>query len=292
MKKQHQTYRIIKDKMYFYFTLFLSFVVLIPLVLLIIKIIKEGIKYINLDLFFSSEPSQTEVIFAQLAEESIHGGIANGIVGIIYILLIALALAIPIGVFSGIFFYTKRTHPFIRLFLYVNDIVLGIPSIITGLVIYLWIVRHFHSFSALAGGIAIAIIIFPFISRCTAQSLSKLPIGIEESCVALGARYSQVIFKVLIPSIGKKLTGYILHAAARGLGETAPLLFTAWGASVINWHINRPTSTLSLQIWSFFNNPYMIQFMWSAIFILFIIILILHVAAKVLIGNEKLYNNE
>jgi len=292
MKKQHPTYRIIKDKMYFYFTLSLSFAVLIPLALLIFKIIKEGIKYINLDLFFSSEPSQTEIILAQLAEEPILGGVANGITGIIYILLIALALAIPIGVFSGIFFYTKRTHPFIRLFLYANDIVLGIPTIITGLVIYLWIVRNLYSFSALAGGIAIAIIVFPFICRCTAQSLSKLPIGIEESCIALGARYSQVIFKVLIPSIGKKLAGYILHATARGLGETAPLLFTALGASVINWHINRPTNALSLQIWSFFNNPYMIQFMWSAIFILFAIILILHVAAKVLIGNEKLYNNE
>ena len=292
MEKGYQTYRIIKDKIYFYFTLFLSFVVLTPLVLLVFKIIKEGVKHINLDLFFSSEPSQTEVILSQLAGEILPGGIANGLSGSIYIILIALALAIPIGLFSGIFFYTQRTHPFIRLFLYANNIVLGIPSIITGLIVYLWVVRHLYSFSALAGGIAIAIVVFPFISRCTVQSLSKLPVGIEESCIALGARYSLVVFKVLIPSIGKKITGYILFAAARGLGETAPLLFTAWGVSIINWHINRPTSTLSLQIWSFFNSPYSMQLMWSAVLILFIIILILHIAAKLLIGDEKLYDNE
>lgn len=291
-KAKNQTGRIIKDKICLYFTLFLCFLAFVPLVSLAFTIIKNGIKYINLNMFFESQPAQMEALLAHVAQETIPGGIANGLVGGGYIILIALCIAIPLGVISGIFFYSKRHYSIVRLFSYSNTILLGIPSIITGLVIYIWIVKSLYSFSALAGGIAIAIIIFPFITRSTLQSLSKLNVGIEESCFALGADYTQTVFKILLPSVGKRLIGYISYAISIGLGEVAPLLVTALGAASINWHINRPTSSLSVQIWDFFSNPFMTQLMWSAIFILFVIILVLHIIAKLLIGKEKLYINE
>ena len=292
MIRENQTYRIMKDKAFFYFIFFLCFLALIPLLSLIFKLVKNGVQYlIKPGFFFNSEPAQMDIFLAELAGESIPDGISNGMMGSVYILLIALVISIPIGVMSGVFFYSKKKHSFIRTFLYANNIILGIPAIITGMIVYLWIVRSLHSYSALAGGMAIAIIIFPYISRSTFQSLTKLPIGLEESSIALGADYSQTIFKIMIPSTGKEIGGYILHAASRGLGKTAPLVFTTLGAPTINWHLNKPTSSFSLQIWTFFSNPYMIHFMWSTALLLFLVILLLHVGAKLLVGDKKIYNN-
>ena len=292
MKKNNESLRILLDKAHHYWTCFLCLLILIPLLLLVNKLIIEGFRHISLEALFYSQPTQTEVIFAQLAGERIPGGIANGILGSFYIIIIALAAAIPIGLLSGIFCYAKRHYKFIQLFLYTNNILMGVPAVIIGIVIYLWVVKSLFQFSALAGGIAIAIVIFPYITRSAYQILTRLPSALEESSMALGAGYAQTVFMILVPSIRKELTGYILHAAARGLGVTAPLFFTALGRASINWDMNQPVSALGIQIWSFFSNPYMISLMWLAALVLVLIVIVLHINAKILIGNQKVYNNE
>lgn len=192
----------------------------------------------------------------------------------------ASAVAIPIGVLAGIYLSEKRTTKFSAVVRFVTDLLQGIPSIVVGIVAFAWIVSPLKSYSAVAGSAALAIMMLPLIVRSTEETLNMLPNSLKEAGLALGTSYSSVVLKVLVPSaFGGIFTG-ILLAISRVIGETAPLMLTALGSSIIQWDVTRPSSAVSLLIWEFYNDPNLQNMIWSASLFLLLLVLTLNIIAK------------
>jgi phosphate transport system permease protein len=248
--------------------------------MLIVRLIKSGLQHISLDFFTQAAPLPIDAMLADLGGETIPGGILNGICGSLYMLVIAVIPAIPLGMLTGIYIYENLGKRFTRFIQYINAILYGMPSIITGIVVYMFIVKSFHSYSALAGGIALSITMLPKIVRTTTESLRMLPVHLRESGFVLGGSYTGVTWKIIIPTAKDGLLTGILISISRALSETVPLIMTALGCSMVNWNINGPASSLTLLIWDFFNTPNMVNMVWSASLFLFTVVICLNLIAK------------
>jgi phosphate transport system permease protein len=257
-----------------------SFMALIPFLILIWSLLKNGLRNINLNFFIQTFPSSTDAMLANLGGETIPGGILNGICGSLYMILIAIVLAVPLGILAGVYVYENRKKKFAIFIQYINAVLYGMPSLLIGITVYLFVVRSFHSFSALAGGIALAIILLPMIVRSIRETLKMLPVYLKESGLALGGSYTSVLLKIVLPAAKDGLLLSLLISLSRALGKTTPLIVTALGCSMVNWDINSPTSSLSLLIWDFFNNPDMVNMVWSTSLFLFIVVICLNLIAK------------
>ena len=274
------TYRHFKDRLFFWTDCIFSALTAIPLILIIWEVVKKGYKQINLNFFTETAPSTLDAMLARNSGELIPGGIANGITGTLLMVVIASLLAIPTGILGGIYLSEKPKTWFSILIRFLTDLVQGSPSIVIGIIAYSWIVKPLGSYSALAGSIALSIMMLPLIIRSTEETLKMLPGSLKEAGLALGASYTRVILKVLLPSaFGGLFTG-ILLAISRVMGETAPLMLTAVGSSAINWDILKPTSAVPLLIWEFYNDPNLIDMIWSSSLFLLLLILLLNIIAK------------
>lgn len=274
------TYRHFKDRLFFWTVCIFSALTAIPLILIIWEVVKKGYKQINLNFFTETAPSTLDAMLACNSGELIPGGIANGITGTLLMVVIASLLAIPTGILGGIYLSEKPKTWFSILIRFLTDLVQGSPSIVIGIIAYSWIVKPLGSYSALAGSIALSIMMLPLIIRSTEETLKMLPGSLKEAGLALGASYTRVILKVLLPSaFGGLFTG-ILLAISRVMGETAPLMLTALGSSAINWDILKPTSAVPLLIWEFYNDPNLIDMIWSSSLFLLLLILLLNIIAK------------
>ena len=274
------TYRHFKDRLFFWTVCIFSALTAIPLILIIWEVVKKGYKQINLNFFTETAPSTLDAMLAHNSGELIPGGIANGITGTLLMVVIASLLAIPTGILGGIYLSEKPKTWFSILIRFLTDLVQGSPSIVIGIIAYSWIVKPLGSYSALAGSIALSIMMLPLIIRSTEETLKMLPGSLKEAGLALGASYTRVILKVLLPSaFGGLFTG-ILLAISRVMGETAPLMLTALGSSAINWDILKPTSAVPLLIWEFYNDPNLIDMIWSSSLFLLLLILLLNIIAK------------
>lgn len=220
--------------------------------------------------------------------ERIPGGIANGIVGTLIMVVLAAAIAIPVGIIIGIYLYEnpgKRLANFTRS---LSDVMQGVPSIVLGLISYLWVVKHVtNGYSALAGSVSLSIMMLPMIVRSTEETLKMIPNSLKEAALALGTPYHKVILRVLIPTGFSGLFTGILLGISRVLGETAPLMLTALGSSMINLDITKPTSAVPLLIWEFYNDPNMIDLIWSSSLMLMVIVLVLNMISKQIAKKTK-----
>ncbi|MEJ2068123.1 MAG: phosphate ABC transporter permease PstA, partial [Deltaproteobacteria bacterium] len=210
------------------------------------------------------------------------GGIANAIVGTFLLIIIASVLAVPVGVLSGIFLNEYKRSKLSEVVRMCVEVLMGIPSIVLGIVAYVWVVLPLKSFSALSGGIALSIMMLPVIIRSTEETLKLIPETLREASLALGVPYYRTIIKVIIPvGMSGILTG-ILLSIARIAGETAPLLFTSFGNPYMNTNILKPTETLPHLIFIYATSPYKEwhQAAWGASFILVIFVLGLNLISK------------
>jgi phosphate transport system permease protein len=185
------------------------------------------------------------------------GGMANAIGGSVYILLIASTFGIPLGIGAGIYLseYGRGTR-FGNLIRFTADVLNGVPSIIVGIVAYGLVVLSQGHFSALAGGVALAIMMVPTITRTTEEMLLLVPQAVREAAYGLGvSRWRTTLSITLRTATSGVITGVML-AFARVAGETAPLLFTAFGNQYWNWKMNQPTAALSLQIFTYAISPF------------------------------------
>lgn len=273
-------YRTIKDKAFFYMTCFLASLTVIPLFAIIWELIKKGYKQINWNFFTESAPSTLDAMLARNTGGIIPGGIANGITGTLLMVALAAVIAIPIGIMVGIHLSEHPKTKFSNITRFLTDLIQGSPSIVIGIIAYAWIVKPIGSYSALAGSVALSIMMLPLIVRSTEETLKMLPGSLKEAGLALGASYTSVVLKVLLPAaFGGLFTG-ILLAISRVMGETAPLMLTALGSSAINWDVLKPTSAVPLLIWEFYNDPNLIDMIWSSSLFLLILILTLNIIAK------------
>ena len=184
------------------------------------------------------------------------GGMANAIVGSMVILGIASLLGVPLGIGAGIYLSEFGRNRYGDIVRFVSDVLNGVPSIVIGIVAYGLVVLRQGHFSALAGGVALAIMMVPTIARTTEQMLLLVPQAIREAAYGLGIpRWRTTLSITLRTATSGVITGVML-AFARVAGETAPLLFTAFGNQYWNWKSDQPTAALSLQIFTYAISPF------------------------------------
>ncbi|MGC2368019.1 MAG: phosphate ABC transporter permease PstA [Candidatus Sulfotelmatobacter sp.] len=184
------------------------------------------------------------------------GGMANAIVGSIFILALASVIGVPIGVGAGIYLAEYGRNRFGDSIRFTADVLNGVPSIVVGIVAYSIVVLYQKHFSALAGGVALAIMMIPTITRTTEEMLLLVPRALREAAYGLGIpRWRTTLSITLRTATSGVITGIML-AFARVAGETAPLLFTAFGNQFWNLRANQPTAALPLQIFNYAISPY------------------------------------
>ena len=219
---------------------------LLPLAFILFFVIKEGIQALDLN-FFVHMP-------APVGETG--GGMANAIVGTMMLTLIGSVLAIPVGILSGVYASEYQGTRMAELVRFAADTLNGVPSIVIGVFVYGFAVLPFRQFSAVAGGVALGIMMIPIIARTTEELLLLVPSTMREGALALGATKARAVFTVVLPAaLPGILTGVIL-ALARIAGETAPLLFTSFNNRFFSTSLGQPIGSLTVQVFTYAISPY------------------------------------
>ncbi len=284
---KNNAFRTFKNKAFLVGVIIVSMITISPIILIIGKLVWSGIRQINLSFFTEITPSTFEAMTAVANGEVIPGGIVNGILGTLLIVVMSAAIAIPLGILIGLFLFENQGKKYANLIRSLSDILQGVPSIVLGLIAYLWVVKNItQGYSALAGSVALAIMMLPLIIRSTEETMKMIPGTLKEAGLALGVPYYKVILKVLIPSGISGLSTGVLLAISRILGETAPLMLTTLGNPMINWDVTAPTSAVPLLIWDFYNDPNMVDLIWSSSLFLMGFVLTLNIISKRISANR------
>jgi len=265
-------YRVGKSKFVQGLIFFFAFLITIPLILIIIYIFREGITKINWA-FLTQIPKPVG---------EAGGGIVNALIGSIIIVLTASVIAIPIGILCGIYLSENKTGRLAYWARLSVDVLQGVPSIVIGIVVYFWVVKPIGTFSALSGSVALAIMMLPILIRSTEETLKMIPFSLKEAGLALGLPYHKVILKVIVPCGISGILSGIMLSIARIAGETAPLLFTAFGNPYLNTNLTRPMQSLPLMIFNYATSPYdeWHDMAWGAALILLFTVLLLNIITK------------
>lgn len=184
------------------------------------------------------------------------GGIGNAIVGSLVLLLLASVIGLPLGIAVGVYLSEIGRGRLAGIIRFIVDTLTGIPSIVTGVFVYAILVLPMKHFSAFAGGIALALIMVPIVARTTEEMLKLVPHSMREGALALGAPQWRVILGVIIPAAAPGIATGAMLAIARVSGETAPLLFTAFGSRFFPDSLNQPIASLTVQIYNYAISPY------------------------------------
>ena len=223
-----------------------ALLVIIPLVAILGYLLMRGVGALNLD-FLTQMPKPVG---------EAGGGMANAMWGSALILLIASAIGVPLGIGTGVYLSEYGRNRFGNALRFVADVLNGVPSIVIGIVAYSLVVVPQKHFSALAGGIALGIMMVPTISRSTEEMLLMVPQSIREAALALGVPQWRTTLSVTLRTASAGVITGIMLAFARVAGETAPLLFTAFGNQFWNFNPNQPTAALPLQIFVYAISPF------------------------------------
>lgn len=213
------------------------------------------------------------------------GGLGNGIVGSAIMIGIAVLIAGPIGVATGIYLACFGRGLAAEAIRYLSDVLSGVPSIAIGLFAYTILVAPLGHFSALSASVALAMLMLPIVVRATEEAFRSVPQEIREGSLALGLTTYSTTIHVLLPAARPLLATGLLLAIARVSGETAPLLFTAFGSQFWEFNPLNPMAELSLQVFTYAISPYQEwhHLAWGGAFILIIVVFLLNVAARVVV---------
>lgn len=251
----------------------LTGIAVLPLFLVFIFVIRNGAPAMNYE-FFTSLP-------APVGQPG--GGMANALVGSLIMVACAALIAVPLGILVGVLLSEYREDRFPLIVRFVVDLLISIPSIVIGLFVYALVVIPFKSFSGYAGIVALALIMFPPIVKATEEILRLVPNSVREAGLALGlSRWRVSIYVVLKGSRSAVTTGVIL-ALARVAGETAPLLFTAFGNRFWPQSLAQPMPSLPVQIYTYAISPFSDwhRQAWAGAFLLLMVVFVINVAARV-----------
>jgi len=246
---------------------------LVPLVLILFFVVSQGIQAINLD-FFTQMPKP-------VGEPG--GGMANAIVGTLILSSLGSLMAIPIGILSGIYMSEYAGSRFASAIRFAADTLNGVPSIVVGVFVYGIAVLPFKQFSAVAGGLALGIMMIPIIARTTEELLVLVPSTMREGALALGATRARAVFTVVLPAALPGIVTGIVLALARIAGETAPLLFTAFNNRFFTTKLNQPIASLTVQVFTYAISPYddWHRQAWAGALVLVTIVLVCSLFARV-----------
>ena len=210
------------------------------------------------------------------------GGMANAIVGTLVLIAIASAIGLPIGIGAGLYLAEKRSTPLAYAVRFLSDVLNGLPSIVIGIFAWEFLVRSIGHFSALAGGVALGTMMVPLVTRTTEEMLLVVPTSLREAALALGyPRWRTSISVVLRTALAGIATGALV-AIARIAGETAPLLFTAFGNQFWSTSLREPIAALPLQIFAYAISAYdeWHRLAWAGALVLITIVLVISIAAR------------
>jgi phosphate transport system permease protein len=244
-----------------------TIVVIIPLIAILFYLVYKGASSLNLA-FFTRPP-------APVGESG--GGMANAIVGSGIILMLASLMGIPIGIAAGVYLAEfGRGKPFATAVRFTADVLNGVPSIVMGISIYSLIVVRQKHFSALAGGVALAIMMIPTITRTTEEMLATVPHAIREAALGLGVPKWRTVISISLRTASPGIITGCMLAFARVAGETAPLLFTAFGNQFWSLKLNEPIAALPLQIYVYAISPYdeWHRLAWAGSLVLIVMIMV------------------
>ena len=244
----------------------------IPLILILGYLIKEGASSVNWA-FFTKPP---------VPAGEAGGGMSNAMVGTLILIGIASAVGLPIGMGAGLFLAEQRGTRTANVVRFLSDVLNGLPSIVLGIFAWQVLVRPFHHYSALAGGLALAAMMIPLVTRATEEMIRVVPISLREAALALG--YTKwrtslsVVLRTALPGI---VTGALV-AVARVAGETAPLIFTAFGNQFWSFSPARPIAALPMQIYTYAISPYddWHRQAWAGALVLLALVLVISLAAR------------
>lgn len=247
-------------------------VVALVLLLVVFYILREGLAALSLP-FLTRLPHPVGMP---------GGGIGNGLVGSAITLAIAALMAFPAGMLVGTYVGVYAHRPLARALSFLADVLAGVPSIAIGIYAYVLLVEPFGRFSAVSAAFALAILMAPLVIRATEGALSGVPRELREAATALGASDYRVIGKVLLPAARPGIITGLLLALARVTGETAPLLFTAFGNQFWEFDPSRPMAELPLQIFIYALSPYRDwhQQAWGGALVLLAAVFLLSLAAR------------
>ena len=275
----YRIYRKFKNILFLVITLIAALAVLIPLFMIIQFVLVQGASSLTWS-FFTELPKPVG---------ETGGGMRHAILGTIYIVGLGALIAIPIGVACGIYLSEFSKSKLSKTLKMTIDLMSGIPSIVIGIFAYLVVVVPLKSFSALAGGISLSIIMIPIIIKTSEEILKLVPNHIREAGLALGLpRWKVILFIILKGSLSNLLTGMIL-AISRAAGETAPLLFTAFGNMYFSYSLNEPMASLPVQIYTYAISPYKDwqRQAWAGAFVLVVLILTMNLFARFILTKIK-----
>ena len=251
-----------------------ALVVVIPLALIFYHVLKSGIGAINWDFFVGLPKPVGET----------GGGMANAIVGTFELLGLAALIGVPVGVLGGIFLSEYGSEGGNWWLRFGADVLNGVPSIIWGMVVYSLIVLPMKRFSACAGGVVLGMMMIPLIMRTTEEVLRLVPMGYREAALALGIPQWRTILQIVVRTALKGIITGVLLALARVAGETAPLLFTAFGNRFWNHSLADPIAALPLQIFNYAISPYedWHRQAWAGALVLLLFVAVINVSVRVL----------
>ncbi len=279
METENLFFRIFKDRLFKLVVIVFSFASSLPLLFILFYIFKNGIAVINWQ-FLTQLPKPVG---------EVGGGISNAIVGTAILIILSSICSIPLGICTGIYLSEHRTGKLSYAVRLCVEILQGMPSIVIGIIAYMWIVMPLRTFSAFSGGIALAIMMLPIIVRSTEETLKLIPDSLKEASLALGVPYYKTILKVIVPAGLSGIVTAVIISIARVAGETAPLLFTAFGNPFMNVNISKPVNALPLLIFNYAASPYpeWHALAWGASLVLAVFVLTLNFFAKMMTKKWK-----
>lgn len=274
-------WRQFKNFLFYAFMIFSATLVIVPLFLVVQYVFVKGMSSLNWD-FFTNLPKPSG--------ES-GGGMKHAILGTLEMVALGGFFAIIPGILCGVYLAeyskTKTAHSL----KFAIDLLTGVPSIIIGIFAYILLVVPFKGFSAIAGGFALAIIILPVVTKSTEEILKLVPQHIREAGLALGLpRWKVMYFIVIRGNIDGIFTGIML-AISRAAGETAPLLFTAFGSRFLSFDLTQPMASLPVQIYNYAISPFddWQRQAWAGCFVLITLVLSFNLSARAIMMKRKLY---
>ena len=282
MKQERKNFTFYRRKTTNVVMLSVSFIsailTIMPLVLVFYYTIAKGITHLNIN-FFTKLPTPVDVP---------GGGMVNAIVGTLILIGIGGAIGIPIGIFAGTYLAEFGKNKFATVVRFLSDVLSGVPSIVVGIVAWTLVVVPMHNFSALAGGIALAILMIPTITRTTEEMIKLVPDSYREAGLALGIPRWKTTLRIVLKTASKGIATGVLLGLARAAGETAPLLFTALGNRFWSTNIFQPIASLTVYIYEYAKSPFKSwnDQAWTAALVLIILISLLSLLFRIITRSK------
>jgi phosphate transport system permease protein len=254
-------------------------VAVVPLVLLVGYVLLKGLPAINAGFFTQTAPPPGVP----------GGGMSQAFLGTGLIVGIGTAISVPLGVLTAIYLSEYGRGRVAAAVRFVAEILLSTPSIVAGAFVWAIVVVAMHSFSALAGSIALTVLMWPIITRATEESLRLVPNDLREAALALGVPRWKMIVRIVIPTAGSGIMTSVMLAVARGFGETAPILLTSLGNDFINTNPLQPTDAVPLRIYTYAQSafPQWQTLAWGGAITLLAAVLVLSVFARILSDRQQ-----